>query len=491
MRYLFILLIFIISDFTNAQTITRRIISNCTGDCQNGYGVINYDNGDMFKGNFKSYKKNGYGVYTWNNGDSYSGNWLNGKKHGYGEFRWASGTMWKGEWRNGEQYKGKTYWNQKKSSNITTSKADSNHKKLDKDLEDELLRKYGDIESAQREKIDAFPNKWENYYKDKLQEIEMEREKLQNLTNQKWKIIPEISKLEKSNNFNYSRADSLNYNILSVIDFSTIEKNEKTNKLLQKIEKPNTALLINSNLLQYIYIPKNGYLKRESISDNWEKKQVKKYNKAGYIKKPFNEERYRLIESYTKIGPRTFYNKSLVAQKKEKLKKLKSQISKLKKQISVSKQYERCLDYIKERDLQFKKQREREELRKQQLEEGKRENQLVDNSNSYEYNLNINDFVKDKTFLMGDELIFAYGGGTKSYFSPSGVVTIGYDYRGQWRAISQNAILISELYDSNGEGPMRGEFQLQRDGSLSGYLVETKDWLQGEKVPFIFKPYFW
>ena len=58
--------------------------------------------------------RNGYGVYTWNNGDSYSGNWLNGKKHGYGEFRWASGTMWKGEWRNGEQYKGKTYWNQKK-----------------------------------------------------------------------------------------------------------------------------------------------------------------------------------------------------------------------------------------------------------------------------------------------------------------------------------------------------------------------------------------
>ncbi len=70
-----------------------------TGDCDNGYGIYRWDNGDMYEGMFKDGVFDGYGIYKWSDGYSYAGQWRNGQRHGYA-VTIDNGTVASGYWDN-------------------------------------------------------------------------------------------------------------------------------------------------------------------------------------------------------------------------------------------------------------------------------------------------------------------------------------------------------------------------------------------------------
>tara|TARA_Y100000589_G_scaffold331525_1_gene385463 strand:- start:3003 stop:3848 length:846 start_codon:yes stop_codon:yes gene_type:complete len=98
------------------------------GDCINGPGIFNYENGDSFNGNFKDGQIVN-GTYTFNNGTKYIGTWndgklngqcemyindgtkyigevLDGQFHRIGTYTFADGSKWTGTWNNGDRVEG-------------------------------------------------------------------------------------------------------------------------------------------------------------------------------------------------------------------------------------------------------------------------------------------------------------------------------------------------------------------------------------------------
>lgn len=51
-----------------------------------GEGIMKFENGDVYKGNYKDDKRSGFGVYTWSNGDTYDGEWVDDLRHGRFEY---------------------------------------------------------------------------------------------------------------------------------------------------------------------------------------------------------------------------------------------------------------------------------------------------------------------------------------------------------------------------------------------------------------------
>lgn len=75
--WFYLLVILMISSEAFAQ--------NCTfGDCQNGYGIQKYENGEKYLGEFKNGLKNGQGVLFYANGEKYVGSWKKNKRNGEG-----------------------------------------------------------------------------------------------------------------------------------------------------------------------------------------------------------------------------------------------------------------------------------------------------------------------------------------------------------------------------------------------------------------------
>jgi hypothetical protein len=62
---------------------------------------MTYDNGESYKGEWKSDVIDGYGEYIWPNGDRYVGNYKRGKRDGSGVMYYQNGDMFTGNWRNG------------------------------------------------------------------------------------------------------------------------------------------------------------------------------------------------------------------------------------------------------------------------------------------------------------------------------------------------------------------------------------------------------
>ena len=48
----------------------------------------------------------GTGVMKWDDGRRYIGQYKNGRRHGYGEYFWPGGKTYKGEWNDGRWSKG-------------------------------------------------------------------------------------------------------------------------------------------------------------------------------------------------------------------------------------------------------------------------------------------------------------------------------------------------------------------------------------------------
>ena len=76
--------------------------SECVkGDCQNGFGIYVYADGDTYRGEFKNSARHGDGTYIWADGTVYQGEYSNGEKHGQGTLTDIDGDYWSGNWKNG------------------------------------------------------------------------------------------------------------------------------------------------------------------------------------------------------------------------------------------------------------------------------------------------------------------------------------------------------------------------------------------------------
>lgn len=86
------------------------------GDCQNGFGKYNYENG-TYEGFFKNGKKHGMGNYQWNDNSIYMGNWENDQMSGYGFYSKTNDPNFKnyfGYFKNGN-FDGKGYMDKSSS----------------------------------------------------------------------------------------------------------------------------------------------------------------------------------------------------------------------------------------------------------------------------------------------------------------------------------------------------------------------------------------
>lgn len=76
-----------------------------SGDCENGYGIMNYSYG-KYEGNFVNKLKEGKGTMIWKNGETYAGDFKNNLFNGNGKYSWPQGVIYEGEWldnnRNGK-----------------------------------------------------------------------------------------------------------------------------------------------------------------------------------------------------------------------------------------------------------------------------------------------------------------------------------------------------------------------------------------------------
>jgi hypothetical protein len=73
-------------------------------DSRHGHGTYKWDNGDIYVGNFSQDKRHGKGKFSFHNGNSYEGDFYDGMFDGYGKYTFAGG-YYEGEWKLG-RYEG-------------------------------------------------------------------------------------------------------------------------------------------------------------------------------------------------------------------------------------------------------------------------------------------------------------------------------------------------------------------------------------------------
>jgi len=71
------------------------------GDCDNGYGRYNWQNGESYEGELKENLFDGYGIYAKSDGSSYAGEWSNGFMHGKGMSMSNNEYVTRGFWNKG------------------------------------------------------------------------------------------------------------------------------------------------------------------------------------------------------------------------------------------------------------------------------------------------------------------------------------------------------------------------------------------------------
>ena len=70
------------------KTNKGKYIGQLINGKREGRGIIKWDNGDIYNGEWKDDKKEGKGIYCYNNGQRYEGDWVNDKKEGKGIYYW-------------------------------------------------------------------------------------------------------------------------------------------------------------------------------------------------------------------------------------------------------------------------------------------------------------------------------------------------------------------------------------------------------------------
>ena len=98
-KFYLMLLVLIISINSFGQTST-----GCqSGDCDNGYGLYYFSNGDKYVGYWSGSTMNGWGTYKFKDKMVYVGEMKNGTYDGWGMFTWGDGTIYVGSWKDGKQ----------------------------------------------------------------------------------------------------------------------------------------------------------------------------------------------------------------------------------------------------------------------------------------------------------------------------------------------------------------------------------------------------
>ena len=99
--HLLILITLILFPFSQSfgQTCTK-------GNCVDGKGVMQFETGDRYFGEFKNGKQNGNGTYMFKSGTKYIGEWKDNKQHGTGTEINTNGVDFVGEWVKGSPHRG-------------------------------------------------------------------------------------------------------------------------------------------------------------------------------------------------------------------------------------------------------------------------------------------------------------------------------------------------------------------------------------------------
>lgn len=68
------------------------------GYLPDGRGIMKYQNGSVYSGQWKDGRMHGNGSIRWQDGSLYSGQWMDGKRSGYGTYAWSNGDRYTGHW---------------------------------------------------------------------------------------------------------------------------------------------------------------------------------------------------------------------------------------------------------------------------------------------------------------------------------------------------------------------------------------------------------
>jgi len=74
------------------------------GNCVTGEGLLEFDDGSTYRGNFLNCSRHGYGEHTFVSGANYKGQFLKGRRHGKGVYTFPSGTTFTGEYKTGQRH---------------------------------------------------------------------------------------------------------------------------------------------------------------------------------------------------------------------------------------------------------------------------------------------------------------------------------------------------------------------------------------------------
>ena len=77
----------------------------------NGFGIVNYPNGNNYKGDFLDGMEHGFGTLFFLEGHKYEGEFKYGLQHGEGKVTWSNGKKFVGEFIQGDFWNGKQYDN--------------------------------------------------------------------------------------------------------------------------------------------------------------------------------------------------------------------------------------------------------------------------------------------------------------------------------------------------------------------------------------------
>ncbi|NCN11563.1 MAG: membrane-binding protein [Leptospira sp.] len=86
--------------------------SQCVyGNCNTGFGVMQFRDGSAYSGGFLNGKFSDYGTISLPNGEKYEGGWHRGQKSGKGVYTYSDGSIYDGQFRQNKKYgKGLFTW---------------------------------------------------------------------------------------------------------------------------------------------------------------------------------------------------------------------------------------------------------------------------------------------------------------------------------------------------------------------------------------------
>lgn len=94
----------------NAGT-KMEVFGGVAGRLRHGHGVIRYESGTVYDGQWQNDRRSGFGKMTFECGDTYEGQWQDGRYHGKGKYCSSSGgDEYDGEWKADKPHGFGRYW---------------------------------------------------------------------------------------------------------------------------------------------------------------------------------------------------------------------------------------------------------------------------------------------------------------------------------------------------------------------------------------------